>query len=539
VASSTAPSTTAHPGGRTRDLPAVLILAVLFCFLLLLHAPLLRLPYIWDEAGYYIPAARDLLLTGSLIPRTTVSNAHPPLVMAWVALAWKIFGFKPLVTRMAMLLVAAFALLGVYRLGRLVANRDVATVATLCTALYPVFFTQSSLAQLDLAAAGLTLWGLHSYLQRRQFPTFAWFALAGLAKETAILAPVALIIWESVGSRLVKPYSEGEPASIQKGRFIIPLLLSLFPLLAWFAFHYLRKGYVFGNPEFFRYNVGDTLHPVRILLAAGMRIWHVAGYMHLWLLTAAAGLAMFRQPEIDPTGIRPRICIPAQLVFGVLIAAYVCAMSLVGGAVLARYMLPVLPLVIILCVSTVWRRVRYWKAVLAIVVVGFAAGLFVNPPYGFSFEDNLAYRDYILLHKNATDFLVEHYPSARILTAWPASDEIARPYLGYTDRPMHVIRIENFSLPELQSAGEFRSNFEVALVFSTKYVPPQPLLPRWPAWERLQARYFGFHRDLPPPAAAQILGGRLAYSAVRNGQWVGVIELQRAMDAESRLPPEN
>ena len=25
--------------------------------------PLLRLPYFWDEAGYYIPAARDLLLT--------------------------------------------------------------------------------------------------------------------------------------------------------------------------------------------------------------------------------------------------------------------------------------------------------------------------------------------------------------------------------------------------------------------------------------------------------------------------------------------
>ena len=60
--------------------------AVIFVFIFLLHAPELQLPYFWDEAGYYVPAARDLLLTGRLIPHTTVSNAHPPLVMAWLAL---------------------------------------------------------------------------------------------------------------------------------------------------------------------------------------------------------------------------------------------------------------------------------------------------------------------------------------------------------------------------------------------------------------------------------------------------------------------
>src|ERR1700747_2635471 len=82
----------------------------------LLHVSLLRLPYFWDEAGYYIPAARDLLLKGSLIPLSTPSNAHPPLVMAYVALWWKVLGSTPAVTRSAMLLTAAFALLGVFRI---------------------------------------------------------------------------------------------------------------------------------------------------------------------------------------------------------------------------------------------------------------------------------------------------------------------------------------------------------------------------------------------------------------------------------------
>ena len=72
----------------------LLLFALFFAGLMLLHAPLLRLPYFWDEAGYYVPAARDLFLTGSLIPRSTPSNAHPPLVMAWLALAWHIFGYS-------------------------------------------------------------------------------------------------------------------------------------------------------------------------------------------------------------------------------------------------------------------------------------------------------------------------------------------------------------------------------------------------------------------------------------------------------------
>ena len=107
--------------------------------LLALHAPLLRLPYFWDEAGYYVPAARDLLLSGSLIPHSTPSNAHPPLVMAYLALWWKIAGFAPVVTRTAMLLAASFSLLGLFRLAETVANREVAFGAMICTALYPVF----------------------------------------------------------------------------------------------------------------------------------------------------------------------------------------------------------------------------------------------------------------------------------------------------------------------------------------------------------------------------------------------------------------
>ncbi len=546
----------------TRPSPQpALVFAVIFVAIFLLHAPLLQLPYFWDEAGYYVPAARDLLLSGSLIPHTTISNAHPPLVMAWVALWWKCVGFAPLVTRSAMLVAAAFTLLGVFRLAQRAANTQVAIASTLCTALYPVFFAQSSLAHVDLAAAGLIFWGLSAYLEDRPVAVAIWFSLAVLAKETAILAPAGLAAWELL--RFVAPKGNALPrlwidsdseSELKPARRILPLVVPLCPLVLWYGYHYAHTGYVFGNPEFFRYNVASTLNPVRFLLAVLLRLWQVFGYLHLWVLTLGMLLALLLEPvkddaeKKDPGGTgalarsvergstaaggstrdeRERIAIPVQMIFLVVVKVYVVAMALIGGAVLARYMLPAVPLVIIVAVSTLWRRLRYWSAAVAVVAVAFVAAWFWNPPYGFSPEDNLAYRDYVVLHQEGERFLEARYPMARTLTAWPASDELSRPWLGYVTRPVQVVRIEDFSLEEVLSAADFRANFDVALVFSTKYEPPRPLLDRWRTWIDLKRRFFGYHRDLPPAATAQILGGHIVFSEERKGQWVAVIEVER------------
>ncbi len=508
-----------------------LTFALIFAFVFFLHFKLLRLPYFWDEAGYYVPAARDLLLTGSLIPHSALSNAHPPLVMAYLALCWRLAGYSPLVTRSAMLLIAAFALLGLFRLARSVANAQIAVASTICTALYPVFFAQSSLAQLDMAAAGLTFWGMRAYLEDRRVPIVAWFSLAALAKETAIIAPAALFLWE-VCCPLVGDNQASRACLFRRsGRKCVFLLFPVIPLALWYAYHDLRTGYVFGNPEFFHYNVQSTLNPLRILVALGLRLWQTFGYLHLYFPTVATILAFWRRPLQGRNGERRKIQPPVQLVFLVTIVAYVVAMSVLGGAVLARYMLPAVPLVIVVGVSTLWRRVRYWKEVVAIIALTFAAALFIHPTYGISIEDNLAYRDYIVLHQSAENFLEAGHPMARVLTAWPASDELARPYLGYVSRPMRVLRIEDFTVEQIMSAAEVRSRFDMALVFSTKYEPPRPLLERWEAWGRLKTRFFGFHRDLPPAAIAQLLGGHIVFSANGPGQWVAVIEMERVEEA--------
>ena len=543
-----------------RRLPvSLLLLLAIFAALVISHAALLKLPYFWDEAGYYIPAAYDLYTQGQLIPSSTLTNAHPPLVMAYLALVWKIFGYAPMVTRLAMLLIAAFGLVGLYRLAKTVSNREVATAAVVCTAIYPVFFAQSSLAHVDLAAGALSFWALDSYFRNRLRATAAWFTLAALAKETAIVTPLALIAWELLASRIIKT---AQPVDVHEPRRqrIAWLLLPLLPLAAWFAYHYVRTGYIFGNPEFVRYNLKETLHPARVLFALFRRLWQLLGHMNLYVLTLGAALAMIFPAVRDQRGERPRISIPTQLTLAAIVLTHVLFFSLVGGAPLARYLLTVIPLVILICVSTLWRRVRGWQVVIGLICFAFAAGLFINPPYVFAPEDNLSYRDFVTLHEEAANFLDQNARGKRVLTTWPGSDELSKPYLGYvgapgrvviltvysgprpqgqssenpseyTREPINVVKLADFSPETLEGAAQ-NGGFDYAFVFSTKYEPPRRL---WQPtfWGEAQRKFFGDHRDLSPAAVAAILGGEIVFEKRRGGHWVAVIRVQRIENAKA------
>jgi hypothetical protein len=597
---------TRTPRTPTRKLSTPLLLvavfAAIFAALLLLHLTLLDLPYYWDEAGYFVPAARDIYADGAFVPHSTLSNAHPPLVMSYLALAWKLFGFHIRVTRVAMLAVAAFALTGAFRLAERLTNRRVALATVVCTALYPVFFAQSTLAHLDMMVAALTVWALVLYLPPRdaqllrhdarplqgdaeplhrvawlpqrdaealqrdakalqaaakplqrdaealqrdakalqrdaealhraaealqrvaedeQTPRNAGFrrafcilllALAGLAKETALLVPFTLCGWELLCllSRRKEKLSALVCIERRPAWQTLALLLACVPLALWLAYHHAHTGYFFGNPEYFRYNVESTLSLSRVLDTLWRRFGHVTAHMNLWALTLAGLAAMLLKPrrergagrQHDGGVERPRIGVPVQLLFAALVLAHVTALSLVGGAVLARYMLPVLPLVVLVWVSTLRRRAPAWPLAVALVCVAFLYRAEVNPTYSFPWEENLAYRDFVLLQRDAARFLEEKYPRARVLTSWPATDELRNPYFGYLSRPLEVFPVENFLRDTLQRAATQKSDYDVALLYST-------------------------HGGLELEEAARLLGGHVVFREERKGQWVAVLDIK-------------
>ena len=533
---------------QPRELYPIHIFSLIFTAIFLLHSPLLRLPYFWDEAGYYIPAAYDFFTQHALVPQSIPSNGHPPLPAIYLALWWKLSAFKPAVTRIAMLLVAALGLTAVFRLARMLTTASVALATLLCTALFPVWFAQSSLAHADLPAAALNLWGLFFYFRYRRIEnaetsapdlligdagsklpgrsdllaSATCFALAGLCKETAVIFPITLAMYEAISLRNREPRN-----------FLCPilLLLSAAPLAGWLAYHHHVTGFFFGNPEFFAYNVTSTLTPLRVVLSICIRMWQIFGYMNLWLLTLATIWVMQYSPLGGNGNTRHRIDFQAQFRMAALILANIAFFSLIGGADLARYLLPLYPLVILIGISTLRRRLREWTWAVGILIAGFVVALFYAPFGYVPPEDNLSYRNYILLHKAAANYLEQHDAQERVLSAWPATDELSKPFLGYVRQPIKVTSIDDFSFAQLEIARAAAGQFDLALIFSTKQEPRASLLDRWSWWERMSRRYFGFHRDLSPQAAAHLLGGRVTWQRRQGRQWIAIVSFDRVENA--------
>ena len=516
-----------------------------FVVLCLLHYPLLRLPYYWDEAGYYIPAAMDFYSSGQLVPSSTLPMGHTPLVIIYLALAWRAFGFSPLVTRAAMIVCAACTLTGVYALGRRVANREIGCWSVLLLALSPLFFAQSVLAHLDLAAGLFTLLALLALLDERPWHFALASTCAVLSKETAVvLLPVAWIFsW----------WQHRRAASSLPRVWWVACFAPLAVLVAWAGFYHQATGFWMGNHEWLRYNLYSTLNPVRMLLTLLRRLYEtfVGGFN--WLLTAGAiaGIWWAQRNKIgEPQGEvaqaagdnttlpaqataseaseesvqnQPRSNILRRFVFlgGWLTTAYLVMLSMVGGAVLPRYLLPIFPPLVLIAVILIWRLPRLAARSIMMFTAGcFVWAWFLNPPYPFPFEDNLAYADFIRLHEQAAQFLEAQPGNRRILTAWPASDELARPILGYVRQPLNLVAVEGFGRHEFHSVSP--ESFDCLYLYSRRWEPSNNWLRRFPWLQRLQQRYFEYQPQIPEQELAARYHLRPLASFERRRQWVRI-----------------
>jgi 4-amino-4-deoxy-L-arabinose transferase-like glycosyltransferase len=511
-----------------------MLFPLFFAAIYLSHLTLLRLPYFWDEGGYYIPAAWDFFRTGTLIPQSTITNAHPPLPSILLAAWWHLSGFVVSGTRTLICIVSATALLGVYKLARALAGPTAAAVVTFLTAIYPIWYTQSTLAHADIFAAAFTLWGLAFYFDRdntttkNQILAAIMFSLAALSKETAIITPIALALWEITLSLQSQKGKEENRSQSHTLSWIAALLAPIAPLVAWYAFHYHRTGFIFGNPEFLRYNATANLSAYRIALCLWHRLLHLTTHMNMFVpVIATIAVVLIPVAPSTPQNIRKS----ALKAIAVILIANWLAFSVLGGALLTRYLLPMYPLILLICVS-LWRRhLRQWWLIAALSAAAFLSAIWINPPYAFAPEDNLTYRDMIVLHQQAVHFIEHNYPQATVLTAWPATSELVRPEIGYTHHPIKTVSIPNFSPEQIAKAATDPGAYDTALLFSTKWEPPTGTINLGKQNESADTKFFDFHHDMRPAAAAALLHGEVVWQAHRKGEWAAVLRFPRSVDA--------
>jgi hypothetical protein len=166
----------------------------------------------------------------------------------------------------------------------------------------------------------------------------------------------------------------------------------------------------------------------------------------------------------------------------------------------------------------------------------FFAGLFINPPYRFAPEDNLEYARVVRLHVAGIAQLNKRFAGSTVLSAWPVTDELMKPELGYVKAPYAVYRLEDFTSDQIDRAADDHGGYSTALVFSTKFDPPSLMLSLGPKSEALDRKYFGLHHDLAPEAIALRLHGTLIWQREDHGQWIALIRFNRQFEAGMQLP---
>jgi hypothetical protein len=317
-----------------------------------------------------------------------------------------------------------------------------------------------------------------------------------LVKETGVVAPVVFSLWL---------------ARERRWREAVWFLAPVGVLGVWIGILFHVTGHWAGNDAFARYNVYYPLHPVRLAVNFLRRFYYLFFANFHWI-GAFAILFAWRTSRIFHSR--------AWRIAWTLCAANVAVLTVFGGGELERYLLPVLPVLyaaMAAALSLFPRRPRLICS--AALLAGFAAGIFINPPYPFPYEDNLAFADFVHLQSEAAAYLNHWYPEARVTTVWPLTLELSRPDLGYVDRRIAVAPLPNLSAATLAPVDW--SKVQVMVAFSRNWDARfSPM--HWAPVLRFWSRYFGYVLNATREETLRRVPLSLENRLERRGQWLDI-----------------
>jgi hypothetical protein len=483
---------------RSRPLYLVIFFFLFAIPLFVLHLRLIWLPFFWDEHGQFIPTALDILRSGAWVAKSTVPNVHPPGVEAVLALLYKVFGYSIPLTRVAMLTWASFGLLFTFLLAiELSAGTEGAPafLPPLLLLASPIFYMQSFLAQLDMPCMVLTLLALLLFVKKK----YAWSAVVCiplvLVKETGIVAPFIFFCFFVLRR------------DFWRAAWFVPAALALG---GWLLVLHKATGYWTGDPGFAHYNIEYALHPVRLTLSIVRRIFYLffAEMRVLGTVLLAFTLWKCRAFRSDAWAVTLAVSALSFLLVTVL-----------GGAELERYLLPVLPvfyIAIAVALTTVRRAVSI--PLTLVLFAGLITCIFWNPPYPFPYENNYAMVDFVRLQQAAGEYADDHLAGKTIASAWPFTAALRNPDFGFVEKPKRVVETNDFHLDSIEAAKPER--FDALITYTRTWQPADGVIAN-PLVRRFLAKFYEWQPDISPEQAAN-LGLKEAVSWTMHGQVITV-----------------
>ncbi|HEX7360394.1 MAG TPA: hypothetical protein VF283_07865 [Bryobacteraceae bacterium] len=474
----------ARPARRHKWVPLGLCFALFALPLFVIHLPLLHLPFFWDELGQFIPTALDLFRHGAWIAHSTTPNVHPPGVEAYLVLWYGLFGYSIVITRVAMLVLGSFGLLLTFllaiRLSRGTAGAP-AFLPPLLLLASPLFFTQSMMAQLDMPAMVFTLLALLLFLREQYALAAAASVVLVLTKETGLVVPFVFFLALVVQKQWKRA-----------GYFVAPAAA----LGLWLIVLHNGTGYWLGNPGFAHYNVAYALHPVHVAFSFVRRFYYLFIAEFRWIGLVALLLALRNRAT------RRVFDSPAWRVTIAVAALQIVLVSVLGGAELERYLLPILPLFYIAVgVALSALRTRMSLAATTALAAGLVVCLFWNPPYPFPYEDNLAMVDFVHLQQKAARFAERNLSGKTIATAWPYTSALEHPVYGFVQRPLQAIETNDFHFDSIRAIPA--SRFDVLIAYTRTWAPKGGAI-ALPFVRRFLRHFYQWQPEITAPQCASL-----------------------------------
>lgn len=493
---------------------------VLFSILFLLKFEVLNDPYLWDDNAIYYQSKVYLQnnfkpdLGPYYITGLGIDSGHTPLPYELTAFAL-LTGRPLLVTHLIWLLFSFIGGYYTYKLGSLLFNKKVGIASSLLLMFSPLYFAQTGILNPDILITSLGVVVVYMFLKENFLGYAFWASLLVVAKENGFLVLGGIFVYACV------KYFKDKKDLVKKLFIVsIPMFVFVGWLVYHWSFsgsfyisqdralnkgvEIVLRGIARTHQLFFKnYNwvpglfiflsffnikqvvkcitkkqIGFLISLVVLSILAMAYIESIIELFSPLVSTRSVGELISKSGTYGVY----LISVLALTIIAFAFRKYfslslwkdsrmIIFISVVGLYFLVfitlkystpRYLLPLYPFFYIAGAASINNALKKYVFIVVIVVLA----LFVLSWHGnregqpgYLLEDNMEYRDAIVVHKQMAEYIEKDYPNSIVLTQWPMVNQLRYPEDGFVKKPLTVIDVDHY---QFSNVGDFKLNMQDA-----------------------------------------------------------------------------
>jgi 4-amino-4-deoxy-L-arabinose transferase-like glycosyltransferase len=396
-------------GWSKKDWYVLGFFALLF---IIFKSSVLNLPFFWDELAIDATAGLWMAENGLSLFPGAIAMGHPPLSYMLLAIFFKLFGPGMIAARLLIFACGIIGLFFAYRIGSLIYGEAVGLIASVVTFFIPIYFSQAGMAMSTTVMIPFALASIYFALRKDITKFWIFSSLLMMTRETGLILVIVLVVYLFLERNIKLLQAVLAPPIML---FVLWLIMNKF-LYGWMIY-VQSQGYVQISLSNFVMQASSIFiefffQQYRFILFLPLMIFSLQKKSNeemLLMIVIFSYLFLHSFVQFIPRLITFLYPLLAMLAFGTL-ARQKIDVKLIYGAGVAMMVL----------FAGVYHGER-------------------NIPAVWRLEDNMEYADSIRGHIQAAEYIETNHAGKRILTCWPMTLEMSKPFFGYVKEPMIML----------------------------------------------------------------------------------------------------